>query len=222
MVEKKNRSDMNETRPFIKYYYPQLGQYAESNWSDTSILQAIIEELLFRKRAGARRLRKKITERLIELSKESFIWPSTAIMPSGEALDGDQFWYKEGILSFMGYRVGFSGVPSGNRRDILDFVYNEMLPRVNSHEYMAQWSSPKTGRRLRKMANTIAALSRNAKRNQFADMSAAIADWEADLEYIKRQYYVGKYDFIWPLTHILIKKVSNTGSNQLKVKHSAK
>ena len=47
----------------------------------------------------------------------------------------------------------------------------------------------------------VAAFTRNARRNLFADMSAAIDDWEADLVYLKRTYYDRKYDFRWPPTH---------------------
>src|SRR5205814_877233 len=98
--------------------------------------------------------------------KRSFLWPTTAILPSLEALDGDQFWYTEGILSFMGYHVGQYGVIASHRQDILDYVFHEQLPRVNNGEYMRSWGTPKSSSRLRKMAESLAAFARNAKRNR--------------------------------------------------------
>jgi hypothetical protein len=188
-------------RPFKDDYWPQLAAKADEAWEDPTILQLILAELLFRRRAGAQRLRKKVAERLTEMSQRFFHWPSTAVLPSSRALAGDQFWYSEGLLSFMGYRVGHNGVPASHRRDILDYIYHETVPRVHSAEYMRSWGIPKSRDRLKKMADSIAAFTRNARRNLFADMSAAIDDWEADLVYLKRTYYDRKYDFRWPPTH---------------------
>ena len=54
--------------------------------------------------------------------------------------------------------------------------------------------------RLRRLANEIARFARNAKRKRSANMESAIADWEDDLHYLYRQYYVGKFGFGWPTT----------------------
>jgi hypothetical protein len=186
-------------RPLINEYRSTLAVMTEAAWNDPTTPQVILAELLFRSRVKARTLRTKISERLVELSKESFLWPSTAVLPSSRALSGDQFWYSEGILSFMGYRVGYNGVPASNRRDILDYVYHEAVPRVNSSVYMTSWGSPKSSRRLQKMAESLAAFARNAKRNLFADMSMAIDDWETDLDYLECTIYEGRYDFKWPV-----------------------
>jgi hypothetical protein len=211
VIDQKNRLDservvvkqMDVIRPLIKYYWPALAELATTNWSDVAQLQTILAELLFRKRPGAMRLRKKIADRLIELSRESFIWPDTSVIPSRRALKGDQFWYTKGILSFMGYKVGYAGVPPSHRRDILDYVYSEDLPRVNSPDYMKEWATPRSRQRLKKLANTLASLTRNAKRNQAADMGNAVADWESDLTYLKRTYYDGRYQFVWPDTYVI-------------------
>lgn len=185
-------------RPYISDYWPKLAARSDSAWNDAVALQSILAELLFRKRSGAQDLRKKVAQRLVELSREDFFWPTTAILPSSQALSGDHFWYTQGMLSFMGYRVGQSGVPAANRRDILNYVYNETLPKVGSPALMEEWARPKTGNRLRKLANCLASFSRNAKRNLFADMSVAIEDWESDLAYLKVKFYDGRYDFSWP------------------------
>jgi hypothetical protein len=48
------------------------------------------------------------------------------------------------------------------------------------------------------MAHCIAAFTRNAKRRSAHDYAEAIADWEADLDYLYREYYVGHFSFAWP------------------------
>ena len=132
----------------------------------------------------------------------SFRWPETEDMGSHDALDRDHFEYKKGVLSFLGYHVGRKGLPSDKRRSILDYAYNGRLPRVNSEEYMEEWDAPRTGPRLHKTANCLAALTRNAKKKTGRDMSQAIEEWEEDLAYLKVTYYDGRYDgeYDWPGT----------------------
>ena len=114
-------------------------------------------QLKFRSRPGARELRKKVTERLVQLSVESFLWPGTDVGPSSVDLEEDKFDYNYGLLKYLGYRVGQQGARSEERQHILDYVYNETVPRVNSASYMAEWGAPKTGPRLQKTAESIAA-----------------------------------------------------------------
>ena len=54
--------------------------------------------------------------------------------------------------------------------------------------------------RLKKMAETIAALARNAKRRNNASLDQAIRDWEHDLSFLYHTYYVGHFGFGWPST----------------------
>jgi hypothetical protein len=53
--------------------------------------------------------------------------------------------------------------------------------------YIADWGPPNTRRRLEKMITAIAAFARTAKRRS-TDMSAAIFDWESDLEWLRSNY----------------------------------
>lgn len=98
----------------------------------------------------------------------------------------------------MGYRVGANGLDEENRRAVLDYVFNKEVPRVQSEEHMIEWDVPLSSARLKKMANCIATFCRNARRRESADMEDAIKNWEADLEYLRINYHVGKFDFIWP------------------------
>ena len=185
-------------RLLIDYYWPELAKKADDHWDDPEMLQRILEELAFRQRSRAQDLRAKVAARLTEISRDYFLWPETAVLPSSEALERDQFWYSRGLLSFMGYRVGQQGISPTDRHDILDYVYSKQIPRVNSAEYMNSWGDPRTRPRLQKLAESLAAFTRNAKRVVFADMTEAIWDWENDLEYLKTTYYEGRYDFTWP------------------------
>ena len=48
------------------------------------------------------------------------------------------------------------------------------------------------------MAESIAAFARNAKRRRQINLNDAIGEWEADLEFLYEEYYVGHFHFAWP------------------------
>ncbi len=69
---------------------------------------------------------------------------------------------------------------------------------MESEEYIAQWAKPSSAGRLKKMAETLAALIRNAKRKS-VDMSVPIRNWEDDLQWLKDRYYEQYQDqWKWP------------------------
>jgi hypothetical protein len=140
-------------------------------------------------------------ERAIAMQQESFKWPSAAASPGSVDL-GDVPWPKVGLLKHLGYTVGMAGKAEKSRQRILDRVYQDAVPQVISKAHMKEWGSPRTGPRLKKMADCIAAFVRNAKRREESVMTVAIAHWEADLRYLKREYYDGRYDFPWPDTSV--------------------
>jgi len=63
-----------------------------------------------------------------------------------------------------------------------------------------EWGEPQTAQRLQKMANTLAALTRNAKRHDLRSYATAIDDWEGDLAFLHERYYVHLFQFGWPAT----------------------
>lgn len=120
---------------------------------------------------------------------------------------GEVDWPKEGLLSFMGYRVGQKGAVEESRRTILDYIYVRNVPNVTSVDYMLKWGKPNTGKRLLKLARSIANFVKNAKRKDVIAYMVSVIEWESDLDYLKRKYYVGRYDFggdrfKWPLTDV--------------------
>lgn len=131
---------------------------------------------------------------------DHFDWPSTDA-GRGDGSMPFENWHSEGMLAFLGYRVGTTqGVGDQIRRQILDAAFEAVLPPVNDREYLREWAAPGTASRLRRLANEIARFARNAKRKRSANMESAIADWEDDLHYLYRKYYVGKFGFGWPTT----------------------
>jgi hypothetical protein len=187
-------------RPHIQLLTAQLRELVEEKAHDFDVLHGVFVELLFRERRAARELRKVVGDRLSVLEIGYFQWPTTEAPEGPGQLDDSYFQYQQGLLGFIGYRVGASGVGATQRQDLLDSVYLGPLPLLNSKDYMAEWGHPSTGNRLKKIAESIAAFARNAKRRDDQRMSTAIAEWEADLNYLKATYYVSRYQFPWPET----------------------
>ena len=127
-----------------------------------------------------------------------FKWPSTDAPAAKYGFKGNAFFYKDGLLSYVGYKVGNDGVRTVVRRNILDCVFHNVLPNVESKDYMEEWGSRKSSSRLKKLAESIAAFTRNAKRNNDVDYSQAIKDWQDDLDYLYHKYYIRHFHFDWP------------------------
>ena len=135
-------------------------------------------------------------------SDDFFKWPSTEARAGDGSLDTDD-WLKEGVLQFMGYRVGNTdGEPQGIRERILAEIFSGPIPPVFPRAYLDEWGRSWSVLRLKKMAETIAALTRNAKRRRDLRMQAAVRDWEKDLRFLYEEYYVGKFQFGWPATAV--------------------
>lgn len=127
-----------------------------------------------------------------------FDWPST-MANSGLGDINTSRWLKEGMFKFMGYHVGETeGLIQRRRQEILSEIFNGELPPVFPKSYLNEWGDPKSPVRLRKMAETIAAFIRNAKRRRDAGMARSINDWSEDLRFLYLEYYLEKFGFGWP------------------------
>lgn len=132
-----------------------------------------------------------------------FPWPTTIAPPGARRLKtGD--WRPQGMLSFLGYHVGETQPrPQSVRRCILEYAFECQLPPLDSPVYYSEWGAPLTARRLRKLSNTLAALTRNARRRDAVTLGRAIGDWERDLMFLCDRYYLGLFHFGWPATDTL-------------------
>lgn len=129
---------------------------------------------------------------------EFFDWPSTDANRGNGGID-TQGWLLEGLLKVMGYKVGMDGLAQNLRQRILAEIFSATLPPVFPDAYFLECGRPESSQRLKKMAETIAALTRNARRRGKI-LDVAIKSWEQDLEFLYYEYYVEKFHFGWPST----------------------
>lgn len=125
-----------------------------------------------------------------------FRWPETLVgkqTGSGSVVETAN---EVGVLRSMGYQVGVHGLPSNERRRLLNLIFERELKLALPPAYLSEWGRPGTPTRLRKLAHTIAALTRNMKRRS-AD-APSIEEWEEDLAYLKQRFYIGRFSFDWP------------------------
>ncbi|MGD0419805.1 MAG: hypothetical protein ABSA68_09565 [Xanthobacteraceae bacterium] len=156
-------------------------------------------------REKALNLREEVssTYRIQATQGEWFAWPST-IASRGVRELKEIGWRPHGMLSFLGYHVGeMQATPSDIRLCILEYAFECHLPPLNDLAYYLEWGGPQTAQRLNKLANTLAALTRNAKRRNAASYATAIDDWECDLAFLRDRYYCNFLHFGWPATNHL-------------------
>ena len=130
-----------------------------------------------------------------------FGWVSTLVKLGGG--DGGEGLYIDapntGVLGHLGYKVGERGLSARERRAILTEVFDSKLPNINSQEYMQGWGEPKSKERLRKIADSMAAFCQTQKRR---GNHLAASDYEADLDWLRRTFYAGRFNFRWAKSYV--------------------
>jgi hypothetical protein len=189
-------------RPYIDCSTHELEEIVKVSWDSLETLRAINYELGFRLRKKARDLSDLVFKRLDQLQREQFNWPSTEPSSGLQSLTSDAFRREKGLLGHYGYKVGRHGLSQNERLELLDSIFLNPLRPVEDRDYLEGWGKPGSARRLKKMAESIASFARNAKRrNGKQNLSKAIQDWEADLEYLRKKYYYNERSpFKWPHT----------------------
>jgi hypothetical protein len=95
-------------------------------------------------------------------------------------------WQETGLLKYLGYGVGHSGLPVKARRIILKDAFRALLvpgtPDVA--EYLIGWGDPFSQQRLDKISGSIRSFMQLAQ-NKRSDYSEALADWQADLDWLR-------------------------------------
>lgn len=129
-----------------------------------------------------------------------FIWPTTQVFLGWRNIT--VYSPEIGLLKLLGYTVGNNGLSTEKRHHILQYVFYGELPPGLPTEYLYEWGAAGSRTRLLKLANTLASFARNAKKNLRADLSEAIHNWEDDLEWVRREFYTGRFQFQWPATFI--------------------
>lgn len=137
------------------------------------------------------------------LSEDRFIWPHTIAEPGKrhmKYLNAPE----EGLLKYLGYKVGVSGLSTSRRHAILEKALQWDVPNSCGAEMQEEWGAASTCRRLKKLSYTIASFVKLKKRMKSRDRySQAIRDWEDDLSWLKEQYYAPcQPRFTWPRTDV--------------------
>lgn len=137
-------------------------------------------------------------------AEDYFRWPTTKATGGDGALTLDRA-EKEGMLAYLEYHVGRTyGQAAHVRQSTLTRVFEHSLPPVFDKLYLSMWGPNGSAQRLQKIAESIAAFTRNAKRRAPDALDEAIRQWEQDLKFLHDRYYVSKFhfDFAWPTTSI--------------------
>ena len=107
-----------------------------------------------------------------------------------------------GMLKAFGYTVGAKAPSDATRRTRLRRVLVEELPTRLGRSYIEECGPPNSLARLKKMADSIATFTRNAKRRRSTSMEESIRHWEMDLVWMKQEWYRPGMGFEWPGTYV--------------------
>jgi hypothetical protein len=140
------------------------------------------------------------------LRSQEFPWPEwqDEVGPPPQPFDGK---VKHSPLDKMDYHVGKTkALPASTRRNHLCAAFlAAQLPLADFHsgvspakqrEYMASWGQPRSRTRLRRMAWHLAMLV--TARARLPNYEIAVKEWQADLAWMKREYYSTLMRFQWP------------------------
>jgi hypothetical protein len=138
--------------------------------------------------------------------EEGFDWVNLDTSAATALFDSPIEQVSESPLHTLGYRVGRSSDLSvGERRSFLKRCFSEVLPSYQKPAYVQRWGEPGTRRRLRRMSHALSWYIRGARGRQTElghDMSAAIEDWERDLDWLRITFYEPWMRFRWPKTKV--------------------
>lgn len=178
----------------------ELREQARENADDPRALLEILHDLTTWSDEEIAEMQRDIINQVTQQLETSFPWPETDAPTGDGSVDPDE-WPDIGLLGKLGYKVGKGGKSKYRRRAILRKAFqtdaSEWLP---VQEQAEQWGEPKSPDRLQKIANSLAAFARNARKRDDPSLETAISHWEADLAHLKEQFYDEQYSFEWPNT----------------------
>jgi hypothetical protein len=113
-----------------------------------------------------------------------------------------ELWKPRSPLHYMGYRVGETGIPEAERRNILLEVIAGELPNVGDAKYMSRWGYPGTQSRLRSVISHLWFQARLASQEYGINYKKAVADWNSDVQWLmqfadQEQFTADGYYKIW-------------------------
>jgi hypothetical protein len=136
------------------------------------------------------------------LLDRDFAWPTggdtdaDGWQPDRRALDQID-WAKESVLKLMGYSVRAGGPDIQTRREVLKQTFESTsLPGLRDPRHARQWGASRSSQRL----NTMAEFLRWLISFQGVDKPEARERWQADLEWLKTEFYEPTMRFEWPIS----------------------
>ena len=128
------------------------------------------------------------TEQLLDAVDAAFAAPERR---------GQKDFLDEGPLGLLGYHVGRrAGLSAAQRQALLSAIYRRPIPQLFPPHYLAEWGDPQTPQRLQRMIRAIDGFMRDPKRRNDPRLDDAMAEWQEDLDYLRREYHSGT--FSWP------------------------
>jgi hypothetical protein len=128
---------------------------------------------------------------------QEFPWPENIyeVGPPGTIQNGFDGADASSPLYKMGYSVAQQAALSPSQRQyVLEKTFSEeYLPWCISDEYMADWGTKNSRKRLRRIAWHLFLMTKIFKRHV-----EAVARWESDLHWLKRTHYKPIQRFRWP------------------------
>lgn len=121
-------------------------------------------------------------------------WPVIVQSPVNANADGNGLsgFQAFSALKMFGYTVGKTkGWAKSEREGFLSDFMEMALPAIVAQTFGDEYGEPMSTVRLRKIAYLIAGVAKNFYRNDPQRYAEAIADWESDLAFLKRKYYLG-------------------------------
>ncbi len=212
-------------RQYENYSLQLLDRKATERWNDKPKLEGILDEIDERLDEIDERVnkmpiiafQKRLDERIESLLKQNKSQKEEKIQTELKQIEqklitdaqtsghGPFNQYSEiGPLGYFGYTVGKThDIPREKRRLILDYFFNQYLNNFvldRSECYIAWWLGDRqTSTRLKEMAKAIV---RSIQRCKGSNNLKAIKKYEEDLAYLKKEYYIGKFDFKWTETDV--------------------
>jgi len=176
----------------------ELEQKARDNTDDPRVLLEILYDVTTWSDDDLASLQRWIIDQVLDHVDEPFSWPATEV-PTGDGRVTPDEWPEVGLLGKLGYKVGKSGKDEFRRRAILRHAFHvdagKWLP---VGEQASAWGAPRSAERLQKIANSLAAFARNARKRSDSTLETAISHWETDLHYLKEEFYESQFTFKWP------------------------
>lgn len=131
------------------------------------------------------------------LFNQDFPWPETSFEDGPPATIGEGFDGEDASSPL--YKLGYSvaqqvALSPSQRHAYLEETYSEVsLPWCISDAYMNDWGDAKSRTRLRRIAWHLHLMTKRFRRH-----AEAVARWESDLDWLKRNYYKPIHRFRWP------------------------